>query len=91
MSFSISIASSRIFVFSGCDCVGNVWYFDAVFVDSGEILKIPNCVCIHEEDTGMLWKHTEFRTGQTEVPFIFSSSEGISLCYNQHYFSFFVI
>jgi len=51
----------------GCDCVGSIWYFDAVFVDSGDIFKIPNCVCVHEEDTGMLWKHTEFRNGQTEM------------------------
>ena len=28
---------------------------------------IPNAICLHEEDYGILWKHTDYRTGQTEV------------------------
>lgn len=24
---------------------------------------IKNVVCIHEEDAGLLWKHTDFRVG----------------------------
>lgn len=24
---------------------------------------IQNCICIHEEDAGVLWKHTDFRPG----------------------------
>jgi primary-amine oxidase len=28
---------------------------------------MPNVVCLHEEDYGVLWKHTDFRAGVTEV------------------------
>jgi primary-amine oxidase len=24
---------------------------------------VENCICIHEEDAGVLWKHTDFRPG----------------------------
>ena len=52
----------------GCDCLGQIYYFDAVLNNSrGEPLRIPNAVCLHEEDFGILWKHTDWRTGQAEV------------------------
>ena len=52
----------------GCDCLGEIHYFDAVLNDShGEVMNIPNAVCLHEEDFGILWKHVDWRTGQTEV------------------------
>lgn len=52
----------------GCDCLGHIHYFDAVMTDnSGEVLTLPNAVCMHEEDYGILWKHTNFRTGHMEV------------------------
>jgi primary-amine oxidase len=52
----------------GCDCLGEITYFDAVMADSGgEPYTIPNAVCLHEEDFGLLWKHTDFRTEKTEV------------------------
>lgn len=45
----------------GCDCLGVIEYFDAfVAGDHGEPVKIPNAVCMHEEDYGVLWKHSEF-------------------------------
>jgi len=51
----------------GCDCLGTVRYFDAHLCDSrGRAVSIANAVCVHEEDTGLLWKHTDWRTGQTE-------------------------
>ncbi len=28
---------------------------------------IPNAVCMHEEDAGIAWKHTDFRTGAVQV------------------------
>src|ERR687893_2721294 len=28
---------------------------------------MPNVICMHEEDTGILWKHVDWRTNQTEV------------------------
>ena len=52
----------------GCDCLGEIHYFDAVLNDSkGEVMTIPNAVCLHEEDFGILWKHVDWRTGEAEV------------------------
>lgn len=52
----------------GCDCLGEIHYFDAVMNDGrGQPFTIPNAVCMHEEDYGILWKHVDWRTGQTEV------------------------
>ena len=52
----------------GCDCLGTIRYFDAHMADSrGELMTIKNAVCLHEEDFGILWKHTDWRTNQTEV------------------------
>ena len=52
----------------GCDCLGVIRYFDAEVVTSrGEIMQIKNAVCLHEEDYGILWKHTDFRTEEVEV------------------------
>ncbi|KAG5808015.1 hypothetical protein H9Q74_007167 [Fusarium xylarioides] len=46
-----------------CDCLGTIKYFDAYHnTSSGEPLKLPNVVCCHEQDDGILWKHTNFRT-----------------------------
>lgn len=52
----------------GCDCLGEIRYLDAVVVDShGKPVVIDNAVCLHEEDVGILWKHTDFRTEDVEV------------------------
>jgi primary-amine oxidase len=46
----------------GCDCVGHIAYLDADFCDSrGNPLTIEKAICIHEEDYGILWKHTDRR------------------------------
>jgi primary-amine oxidase len=46
----------------GCDCLGLIKYFDANMVDSrGHLLTVKNAVCMHEEDYGILWKHTDRR------------------------------
>src|SRR5262245_26847836 len=46
----------------GCDCLGLIRYFDADMVTSrGAPLTIKNAVCMHEEDFGILWKHTDRR------------------------------
>ena len=34
---------------------------------AGEPVTLPNAICLHEEDAGLLWKHWDFRTGETEV------------------------
>jgi primary-amine oxidase len=52
----------------GCDCLGVIHYFDFPLVDShGTVTPLKNAVCLHEEDFGILWKHTDWRTGQSEV------------------------
>lgn len=52
----------------GCDCLGHIKYFDAVLNDSkGNPFTIKNAICMHEEDYGTLWKHTDRRTGVPEV------------------------
>ena len=46
----------------GCDCVGHIAYLDADLCDSrGGALTIENAICIHEEDFGIMWKHTDRR------------------------------
>lgn len=46
----------------GCDCKGSIHYLDAEFPTRvGGIRKIKNAICIHEEDAGILFKHTDFR------------------------------
>jgi primary-amine oxidase len=48
----------------GCDCLGEITYLDAVVHDSkGEPVTIPNAICVHEEDSGVLWKHVDERAG----------------------------
>jgi primary-amine oxidase len=52
----------------GCDCLGYIHYFDALMTNSrGNVVKLPNAICMHEEDYGILWKHIDWRTNQTEV------------------------
>ncbi|KAJ7953563.1 Amine oxidase [Quillaja saponaria] len=52
----------------GCDCLGYIKYFDAHFTNfTGGVETIENCVCMHEEDHGILWKHQDWRTGLAEV------------------------
>jgi primary-amine oxidase len=52
----------------GCDCLGEIRYFDAELADDrGEPYTIKNAVCVHEEDDGILWKHFDAGLGQTEV------------------------
>ncbi|WP_191567209.1 primary-amine oxidase [Metabacillus idriensis] len=52
----------------GCDCLGHIHYFDATMATGkGEVHRIPNAVCLHEEDYGIAWKHTDWRTNDVEV------------------------
>jgi len=52
----------------GCDCLGAVTYFDTTFAtERGEPYVMPNVICLHEEDYGILWKHVDARSGRSEV------------------------
>lgn len=47
----------------GCDCLGVIKYFDGYMVEpSGEVSTRKNVICMHEQDDGLLWKHTNYRT-----------------------------
>jgi primary-amine oxidase len=52
----------------GCDCLGEIHYFDVALVDQdGNPFTVKNAICMHEEDYGLLWRHLNMRTNQTEV------------------------
>lgn len=52
----------------GCDCLGSIYYLSSVLSDAkGGVVEMPNVVCIHEQDAGIGWKHTNYRTGRAAV------------------------
>ncbi|RCI13077.1 hypothetical protein L249_1115 [Ophiocordyceps polyrhachis-furcata BCC 54312] len=52
----------------GCDCLGVIKYLDGVLTtDDGSAEVAKNIVCIHEQDNGINWKHTDWRTGRATV------------------------
>ncbi|KIW34028.1 uncharacterized protein PV07_00830 [Cladophialophora immunda] len=53
---------------AGCDCLGHIKYFDAYHNTlKGQPVVLPNVVCCHEIDDGILWKHTNYRTQNAVV------------------------
>jgi primary-amine oxidase len=51
----------------GCDCVGDITYLDAVLADeAGDPRVVPQAICIHEEDAGILWKHSDNWNGSSD-------------------------
>ena len=52
----------------GCDCLGHIHYLDAVLADpDGEPSREEAVICVHEQDGGIGWKHTNYRTGRAVV------------------------
>ncbi|GFF39116.1 copper amine oxidase 1 [Aspergillus udagawae] len=52
----------------GCDCLGHIKYFDGYHhTSAGDPIVLPNVVCCHEIDDGILWKHTNYRTQNAVV------------------------
>jgi len=52
----------------GCDCLGSIHYLSAILAtDKGGPLPMDNVICIHEQDAGIGWKHTNYRTGRAAV------------------------
>ena len=52
----------------GCDCLGEIHYFDATIADDdGRPRTITNAICMHEEDHGLLWKHTDMYNGSSST------------------------
>src|SRR5579864_5407948 len=51
----------------GCDCLGEIAYLDATVTDdTGQPKTITNAICVHEEDFGILWKHTDIFNGSAQ-------------------------
>ncbi|KAI3406281.1 AMO2 [Candida oxycetoniae] len=52
----------------GCDCLGVIKYLDGMGIHgNGEPFIIPNTVCMHEQDDGLLYKHVNYRTNNAVV------------------------
>ena len=52
----------------GCDCLGSIHYLSSVLSsDEGKPMPMDNVVCIHEQDAGIGWKHTNYRTNRAAV------------------------
>lgn len=52
----------------GCDCLGHIEYLPGAMAgEDGGAYDLDNAVCIHEEDCGIAWKHTDWRTGEAQV------------------------
>ncbi|WVQ83833.1 hypothetical protein IAT38_005977 [Cryptococcus sp. DSM 104549] len=52
----------------GCDCLGVIAYLGGHVVNAnGDVVAKDNCICIHEVDAGIQWKHTNHRTGKASV------------------------
>ncbi|SPO00202.1 related to peroxisomal amine oxidase (copper-containing) [Cephalotrichum gorgonifer] len=52
----------------GCDCLGAIHYFNTTFPEAdGSPTLSKAVVCLHEQDNGICWKHTNFRTGRAVV------------------------
>jgi primary-amine oxidase len=52
----------------GCDCLGDITYMDAVIADErGNPQVLRDAICMHEEDFGVLWKHTDLWAGSSET------------------------
>ncbi|KAF5098944.1 hypothetical protein D0Z03_001113 [Geotrichum reessii] len=47
----------------GCDCLGTIKYFSGNICDpQGNAFTKQNVICMHEQDDGIAWKHTNYRT-----------------------------
>ncbi|KAK2784871.1 hypothetical protein FQN52_008807 [Onygenales sp. PD_12] len=52
----------------GCDCLGVIKYLDSFDIDAaGKPSVAKNVVCIHEQDNGIGWKHTNYHTSRAVV------------------------
>ena len=52
----------------GCDCLGEIHYFDIHQVTwDGKLKTVENAICMHEEDYGIQWKHYDAASQTSEV------------------------
>ena len=64
----------------GCDCLGEIRYFDAAMADaSGRARVLKHAICMHEEDAGLLWRHTDWRLEAAGDPLAVQSARATKL------------
>ncbi|KAL1999642.1 hypothetical protein VTN02DRAFT_4221 [Thermoascus thermophilus] len=52
----------------GCDCLGQIKYFNGYRTDSkGNAIPLKNVICLHEQDNGLQYKHTNFHFSASTV------------------------
>lgn len=52
----------------GCDCLGSIAYFSGYLNDEeGKPVRCDNVICLHEQDGGIGWKHTNHRTQNPSI------------------------
>jgi primary-amine oxidase len=52
----------------GCDCLGSIYYISGLLAeDNGMPIEMPNIICVHEQDNGIGWKHTNYRTQRAAI------------------------
>ncbi len=52
----------------GCDCLGDITYLDTAWcLEDGTAVGVDQAICIHEEDFGIAWKHSDSSTQTSEV------------------------
>ncbi|CAG9996034.1 unnamed protein product [Clonostachys byssicola] len=52
----------------GYDCLGAIYYLDSfIAAADGSPTPAKSVVCLHEQDNGILWKHTNYRTSRGVV------------------------
>ncbi|KAF3931823.1 hypothetical protein ABW19_dt0201389 [Dactylella cylindrospora] len=52
----------------GCDCLGTIAYLSFPLCDDkGEPIMMDNCICVHEQDAGIQFKHTNYRSGRAVI------------------------
>ncbi|MEM7079478.1 MAG: primary-amine oxidase [Pseudomonadota bacterium] len=52
----------------GCDCLGEIAYLDIDLITwEGKARTVKNAICIHEEDYGIQWKHSDGLSETSEV------------------------
>ena len=67
-SGEVGIGKCAISLELGCDCLGEIYYFDVALYDiRGDAKNLKNVICMHEEDFGILWKHTDSRLDESET------------------------
>ena len=65
--FSLGILANSLK--NNCDCLGVIKYFDACIINTdGSSQVIKNAICLHEEDYGIAFKHTNIPELDKDAP-----------------------